>query len=51
MDVIQRVIFEKFRDAISPDGYLFLGASEGIYGVTTQFKRHVDGKRVYDTPA
>ncbi len=44
-------IFDKFIDVINPDGYLFLGASEGIYGVTTQFQRQVDGKCVYYTPA
>ncbi|MEE9240061.1 MAG: hypothetical protein V3U53_02605 [bacterium] len=39
-------MFDNSTMPIKPDGYLILGASEGIFGVTDRFKRQVDGKSV-----
>ncbi len=43
----KREIFDKYQHLLGPNGYLFLGASEGIFGVTDKFKRYTEGKCVY----
>jgi chemotaxis protein methyltransferase CheR len=43
----KREIFEKFYKILKPNGTLFLGASEGTFGVTDIFDRKTDEKCVF----
>jgi chemotaxis protein methyltransferase CheR len=35
---VQRTLFERFADILTPDGYLFIGHSETLFRVTDRFE-------------
>ncbi|MCW7754407.1 protein-glutamate O-methyltransferase CheR [Desulfobotulus sp. H1] len=39
----KRQIFERFEAVLEPDGYLLLGGSENIYGISTAFRSKKEG--------
>ncbi len=36
--VIQKQLFQRFADILAPEGYLFIGHSENLFGVSDQFR-------------
>ena len=36
--VIQKQLFQRFADIMAPEGYLFIGHSENLFGVSDQFR-------------
>jgi len=41
----QRILFDRYANMLSPDGYLFIGHSESLHGVTNRFESL--GKTIY----
>lgn len=41
----QRVLFDRYANALNPNGYLFIGHSESLHGVSTRFESL--GKTIY----
>lgn len=41
----QRILFDRYANALKPNGYLFIGHSETLHGVTTRFESL--GKTIY----
>ncbi|MGH8119800.1 MAG: CheR family methyltransferase [Gammaproteobacteria bacterium] len=42
---MQKKLFNRFADMLSPDGYLFIGHSESLFGITDRFK--IAGRTIY----
>jgi len=42
---MQKKLFNRFADMLTPDGYLFIGHSENLFGVSERFK--VAGRTIY----
>jgi chemotaxis protein methyltransferase CheR len=36
--VIQKQLFQRFAEILAPEGYLFIGHSENLFGVSEQFR-------------
>ena len=41
----QKILFDRYADMLAPDGYLFIGHSESLNGVSDRFK--LLGKTTY----
>ncbi|HET8708261.1 MAG TPA: CheR family methyltransferase, partial [Pseudomonadales bacterium] len=41
----QRVLFDRYANMLAPDGYLFIGHSESLHGVSNRFESL--GKTIY----
>jgi len=42
---MQKLLFNRFADILTPTGYLFIGHSESLFGITDRFR--VAGRTIY----
>jgi chemotaxis protein methyltransferase CheR len=45
----KKTVLENLRQALEPEGILFLGSAESMYNLSTDFPSHNEGRTMYYT--